>query len=96
METDELKKLIKKVQSKAELLIKLCVPESWDEVDSLKGKMRHIDGYEGEVFSLNNLSKTLMKIKKIQKSIGTITGYENLNKKEVFKSCSSSILACLQ
>ena len=88
--------LIKKVQSKAELLIKLYVPESWDEVDSLKGKMRHIDGYDGEVFSLDNLSKNLRQIKKIQKSRGTITGYENLNKKEVFKSCSSSILACLQ
>ena len=88
--------LIKKVQSKAELLIKLYVPESWDEVDSLKGKMRHIDGYQGEVFSQDKVSKTLMKIKQIQKSRGTITGYENLNKKEVFKSCSSSILACLQ
>ena len=96
MEADKLRSLIKKVQNKAELLIKLCLPESWDESDSLKGKMRHIDGHDGEVFSQDNLSKTLKKIKNIQKSRGTIAGYGNLNKKEVFKSCSSSILACLQ
>ena len=96
MEADKIRSLIKKVQNKAELLIKLCVPESWDESDSLKGKMRHIDGHDGEVFPQDNLSKTLKKIKNIQKSRGTVTGYENLNKKEVFKSCSSSILACLQ
>ena len=96
LEAEKLRNLIKKVQNKAELLIKLCVPESWDESDSLKGKMRHIDGHDGEVFSQDNLSNNLRKIKNIQKSRGTVTGYENLNKKEVFKSCSSSILACLQ
>jgi hypothetical protein len=98
-EEEQIKIIIKKVKEKAELLIKIATPASWDMPDTSVQNLRNIDGYTNDNPEENkneNLAQKLQKIRGIQESKGTITSYENLSNKEVFNSCASSVLACLQ
>mmetsp|Transcript_42159 Transcript_42159/g.48927 ORF Transcript_42159/g.48927 Transcript_42159/m.48927 type:complete len:566 (+) Transcript_42159:2966-4663(+) len=97
-EEEQVAQLLKKVSDKAELLIKLATPASWDQPDSSNKNLRNITGYnetEAETGE-DSLRAKLQKIKSIQASQGTITSFENLSNKAVFNSCASSVLACLQ
>jgi hypothetical protein len=96
-EKEQLKILVGKVIEKAELLVKLATPPSWDQPDNSTRTLRNIDGYneEGDIKE-ENLTTKLQRIKTIQASSGTITSYENLSNKDIFNSCTSSVLATLQ
>lgn len=97
-ENEQIKLLVKKVTEKAELLIKLATPESWDRSDNSDKNLRRkgVD-VENEVDSKeDNIVTKLTKIKTIQASEGTVTSFENLSNKSIFTSCASSVLACLQ
>lgn len=96
-EKEQVTILVKKVIDKAELLIKLATPPAWDQPDTSNKNLRAIDGYtEDEEPKDENLLTKLRRIQQIQASTGTITSYENLSNKEIFTSCASSVLACLQ
>lgn len=99
-ESEQITLLVKKVSDKAELLVKLATPASWDQPDVSNNNLRAIDGYnadkEDKENKDENLTSKLQRIKKIQESKGTITSFENLSNKDVFNSCASSVLACLQ
>ena len=95
-ENEQIKMIVKKVCEKAELLIKLCTPSSWETTDNSEGTLRQIDGYQRDNIKSENLIQKLQKIKGIQESKATITSFENLSNKQVLSSCSSSVLACLQ
>lgn len=96
-EQEQIVVLVRRVMDKAELLVKLATPPSWEQPDSSKENFIAIDGYKMDNnFKDNDLASKLKKIKTIQESKGTITSYENLSNKDIFNSCASSVLATLQ
>ena len=96
-EKEQLDILVKKVCEKAELLVKLATPASWDHADNSIKNLRNIDSYNDDrEIQEENLITRLQRIRNIQASSGTITSYENLSNKDVFNSCASSVLATLQ
>jgi len=96
-EDEQIKIIVKKVASKADLLVKLCTPSAWDQPDTSNKNLRAIDGDTADKAEEGgDIKEKLQIIKNIQESKGTITSYEKLTNKEVFNSCASSILACLQ
>lgn len=96
-EKEQLSILIERVREKAELLIKLETPPSWEQLDT-SNNLITIDGYgkEGEEIVGGDLVSKIQRIRTIQESKGTITSYENLSNKDIFTSCASSVLATLQ
>ena len=94
----QISELIQKVIEKAELLIKLSTPASWDHPENSNKNLRNIDGYEEDKLEAKDedLSAKLQRIRTIQESEGTITNFENLSNKAVFNTWSSSVLAWLQ
>ena len=96
-ENDQIDILVKRVCQKAELLLKLATPSAWSEPDRadslimLANAPTHKESNVGDSFA-----QALKKIRHIQASKATILNYENVSDKEIFKSCVSSVLSCLQ
>ena len=93
-EEEQMASLIKKVSEKAELLIKLSVPSSWELPDNSNNIYEMQE--DVEVGLKENIVVELQKIKSIQSAAKTISSFENLSNKAIFNSCASSVLACLQ
>lgn len=93
-EEEQIALLIQKVSEKAELLIKLSVPSSWELPDNSNNVYEMQE--DAEVGLQENIAIELQKIKSIQSAAKTITSFENLSNKAIFNSCASSVLACLQ
>jgi hypothetical protein len=90
--------LVQKVFGKAEFLINLSAPLSWKHFSKFKKDEKiHL---ENLAFSAKDSKKTsLKKLKTLirkQTFKGSVISYENLTNKDVFNSCSTSVLAILQ
>jgi hypothetical protein len=97
-EQKEIDALIEKIVKKAEFLINLSPPSSWRESD--KSKIFLNISAENISSDLNEAKKTsiqkLKTIMEIQASKGSVVAVENLTNKNLFKACSTSVLAILQ
>jgi hypothetical protein len=93
-EQKEIEALVQKVVGKAEFLISLSAPLSWKYVNkSTKVERKTFDNLDlSKKTSIKKL-ETLIKMQSIKEPP---ISYENLTNKEVFNSCSTSVLAILQ
>ncbi|CAI2359604.1 unnamed protein product [Moneuplotes crassus] len=97
MEQEDVENLIKKVCMKAEFLMKLATPKTWKHSDFSEKSLRQAEMANDETKEEAESTKhKLRRIKTIQASKGTVTNYENISNKEIFSTCSSSVLAVLQ
>ncbi|CAI2369874.1 unnamed protein product [Moneuplotes crassus] len=98
IEKERISDLVKKVQDKAKLLVKLATPKSWRQSDFSDKNLVQVGRYNNDLNKIDrkSTSDVLQRIKSIQISSGTIPNYENVSNKEIFSSCSSSVLATLQ
>jgi hypothetical protein len=100
-EESQFNKLAQKVMQKAEFLIKMARPESWIQDDTGKSSINYINppsvekSKEGKE-DKPDLMTRIKTITDIRTSKGSVKAYGNENKKDVYNSSSSSILACLQ
>lgn len=97
-EKEEIKKLVKDVCLKAELLIKLEPPKVWAASDKSKSNLRMLS--ENSFVKLKDIKMTFVKnlktIQSIRESKGTVVSYEDIANKDVFNSCTTSVQAVLQ
>ena len=97
-EKQEIETLVKKVCDKAELLIKIKTPFHWRQSADSATNLRLVT--ENSMVSNKNepldILQRIKSIREIQTSKGTINNFEKLKNREVFNSCSTSVLAALQ
>jgi hypothetical protein len=100
LEKEELGRYVQDIKEKAKLLLKLAVPNVWNQ-DEKNEEYLILDPISGE----NELEmdsrgvnefKKLKSFRKIQSSKGTIKTYDDIDSKEIFNSSGASILAYLQ
>ena len=80
------------------LLTRLATPKTWKHSDFSEKSLRQVERSNAEESKEKTESapNKLRRIKTIQASKGTVTSYENISNKEIFTTCSSSVLAILQ
>lgn len=83
-EEEQMALMIKKVSEKAELLIKLSVPSSWEQPDNSSNVYEMEE--DAEIGQQENIVVELQKIKSIQSAAKTVSSFENLSNKVIFNS----------
>ncbi|CAI2387911.1 unnamed protein product [Moneuplotes crassus] len=97
MEQEDVENLIKNVCMKAELLVRLATPKAWKHSDFSEKSLRQAEMINDKTKEEAESTKhKFRRVKTIQASKGTVTNYENISNKEIFTTCSSSVLAVLQ
>jgi hypothetical protein len=86
---------------KAELLVKMSIPEDWDQGENIESKYIMIDDdhdteKQTSIKTEKDLLKRMKSIRKFQASKGAIKNFGDASTKEIFNSSTASVLACLQ